>query len=486
MPLSVKITNNRCEARCVYCYEHALRDAGPTASDRPLNLSAVLAQMEKEWGEQTRLGRASGEPYLHGGEALTAGHEVVETIMRKAYELAGHTNIQTYGYLIDDRYIQIFKRYHASVGISIDGPWPLNKARVVPGRDTREITETVMRNIVRLRAEGIPVSLIVVLHKLNATPEPREKLKEWILWLKSIGVNSGRLNLMHSDYHKYGKGIELTEEEAEDAWRDLFRFTVMENDGLYWQPFRDAVDSLLGLAQGTCVFGQCPYYHAASEPVILSDGHTATCLKTGKTGKMYPRYEQWDGDSRGFGGVRYEVLPLIDWEFGGCKGCRYWRNCQGGCPAEGIGGDWRNKTRFCRAYYGLFEEAETYLRRIMPNVYLTTQAMDDEFPSKGHVGGMNPSAFRFMLYAHTGSPSSWRGDAKSYAHLPVRPPDGRKGIEGAIEHLDGGVRHLDGGHGDHHDHQDSTASAGSRPARKAEAQAPGQVQVARGAEKRAA
>src|SRR5690606_5367531 len=117
--VSVKITNVRCEAHCTYCYEHSIRDAGPQAAERPLKIDAVMKQMEREWNA----GFTSNPPYLHGGEALTAGHKVVETLMRKAYELAGCTNIQTYGYLIDDKYIEIFKKYKASVGISIDGPW---------------------------------------------------------------------------------------------------------------------------------------------------------------------------------------------------------------------------------------------------------------------------------------------------------------------------------------------------------------------------
>lgn len=485
MSLSIKITNNRCQANCVYCYENFIRDLGPEYSDRPLKLDAVLAQMEKEWAEQTRLaaGRYHGEPYLHGGEALTAGHEVVETVMRKAYELAGHTNIQTYGYLIDKRYIEIFKRYKANVGISIDGPWPLNKARVVPGRSTKEITEIVHRNILWLRSEGIPVSIITVLHKLNGTREHRDKLKEWILWLRDIGVTSGRLNLMHSDHDRYGKALELTEEEAEDAWRDLTRFVLVENDGLYWQPMHDAVSSLLGLEQGTCVFGRCQYYHAAAEPVILSDGHTANCLKTAKDGYMYPRYEQFDNDARGFGGVRYDVLPSIDQADGGCKDCPFWRNCMGGCPAEGLYGDWRNKTRFCRAYYGLFDEAAKYLKRIMPNLVLTHEAKPEEFKSTSGVQSLQPPAFRYMLREYTMTPSSWRGQARADAikridlsqGQPVRMEQNRQGWIGPHEYIDGPIHHLDSNAKNPYEHidgkvrhLDSSRAEGNSPERKQE------------------
>lgn len=456
---SIKITNARCEAACVYCYENALRDAGDEASDRPLDLQAVMAQMEREYYP------GATPPYLHGGEALLAGHDTVETLMRKAYELAGATNIQTYGYLIDDRYIEIFKRYNASVGISIDGPWPLNKARVVPHMSTKEVTELVHNNILRLRAEGIPVSIIVVLSKANATPEHLPKLKEWILWLRDIGINSGRLNLMHTDLPEYGKSLELTEDEAAHAWKELFEFCMIENDGLFWQPFHDAVSSVLGLEQGTCIFGPCEYFHADAEPVILSDGTTANCLKTAKKGHMYPRVEQYDGDHIGFGGIRYQILPKIPVEEGGCGGCKHWRSCLAGCPSEGIDGDWRNKTRFCKAYYTLFETAETHLRRLVPNMRFVSDAEQDgaTFPSNG-VHSMSPPAWRFLDPNYTARPSTWRSEARQPSNwrqpqqtqgmLPVRGGSGRWLSD--IEHIDGEMHHLDSGpHLDGPLHEDS-------------------------------
>lgn len=452
--MSIKITNMVCEANCAYCYEAVGRDM-PHKTERPLDIDAILAQMDREWQDRVRMNGGvpptEGEPYLHGGEALLAGHETIEIILKKAYELAGRTSIQTYGYLIDEKYIEMFKKYKTSVGISIDGPWPLNKARPVPGRSTKEVTELVHRNILWMRAEGIPVSIITVLTKANAAPDKLDQLKEWLLWLRDIGVKGGRLNLAHMDLKQYGKALELSEEEAEHAWRTLAEFILLEEDGLYWQPFHDATSSLLGLEQGTCVFGKCPYFHATAEPVILSDGTTANCLKTAKTGNMYPRLEQPEFDYRAFGGVRYEVLQAIPFELGakgGCGGCKYWRNCMGGCPSEGIGGDWRNKTRFCRAYYALFETADKALKRILPSIITTADAPDTAFPDDGVVG-MNPPAFARMDWRYTNSPSAWRKPMLKPEALPQMAPTsrggGRNGGNGGnqFEHFDGPVRHLD-------------------------------------------
>ena len=440
---SVKITNAGCPASCAYCYEKLLRDQG---FEKGFNLDKVIKQMEDEYKD----GGCGGVPYLHGGEALMAGHDTVRKLLRKSWELSGSSSIQTYGTLIDDEYVKLFKKYKTHVGSSVDGPWPLNKLRAIKGQKGEEVTEKLMQIIVRLRNEGISTSVICVLHRANALPEHLPKLKEWLLWLKSIGISGGRLNLMNSDHN--GKEWELSEEEAEFAWRELFRFTMLEQDGLSWQPFHDAVSSVLGLEQGTCVFADCEYYRAKDEPVVFSDGSTGNCLKTAKDGKVYPRLEQdYRPNVPGFGLVRYQVLPLIDQEAGGCKGCEYWMNCRGGCPAEGYEGDWRNKSRFCKALYGLFQEADQIVRRLMPNV-VTTSSHVASFPNGNTVIGMLPTAFARMDRNQVDRPSTWRGNkfVKPMGQAPVRKEAAATSEDGwisEIEHIDGELRHLDSDNG---------------------------------------
>ena len=61
---------------------------------------------------------------------------------------------------------------------------------------------------------------------------------------------------------------------------------------------------------------------------------------------------------------RYEALEQLD-----CKGCRYWDICGGGCPEEGLGGDWRRRTRFCEAIFDIYG-------------YIANQEGIDFFPSE--------------------------------------------------------------------------------------------------------
>lgn len=439
--LSVKVTNALCNMQCTYCYEHIYRSK---INQRAFDLEAIKRQ----------IGNENDAPYLHGGEALLAPIQVLEELFAISYQKTGYSSIQTNGTLITDKHIELFKKYNTQVGISIDGPGDLGKyRRTIDGQPTADM---VMDNIRWLRKEGVHVGIICVLTKANALPEQRERFKDWVRELKALGV-TGRMNPAEIDYPSLQK-IALTPEELEDFYRDMTRFVLTEIGG-DWLPYRDAVDSLLGLDQGTCVFGECDYYYASAERVILSDGTTASCMKTAKTGHVYPRYQ--NAGQRGFAKIRYEVLPKIEQESGGCQGCRYWRNCTGGCPAEGIGGDWRNRTRFCKGYYALFEETEKILRRVFPNITLTTDLDGSCFPHRNSVG-MNTSAFRFMIDGPNGSirPSTWRQDARQLRCPPNTSGEGRGAhaspqVTEAMPGGHGDKPHGDRPHGDHGDHGDS-------------------------------
>ncbi|WP_328404560.1 FxsB family cyclophane-forming radical SAM/SPASM peptide maturase [Nocardia sp. NBC_00403] len=63
---------------------------------------------------------------LHGGEPLLAGHRVVESVARRLHEhLADSTTlrlgIQTNGLLLDQEFLDIFRRWGIRVGVSLDG-----------------------------------------------------------------------------------------------------------------------------------------------------------------------------------------------------------------------------------------------------------------------------------------------------------------------------------------------------------------------------
>jgi len=319
----------RCNLNCRYCYNAPLRRANVYED---INLDAIKGAVKR----LVDLGW-SRDIVLHGGEPLYWPREVLEELLAFSYKLTGKSALQTNGTLIDDEVIDLFKRYNTYVGVSIDGPGELNKFRCGP-----KVTEVVINNIRRLVEEKIGVGVIIVVHRANALQPQRERLKEFILWLKELGV-TGRMNpCTHPD-----PSIQLTPQELTMFYLDMASF--LEGHGIRnWSPFRDIVGALMGKPDVVCTFRGCDPFATPGGICVDSRGEIVPCHKFAD--KMF----YYDGPSQP---TRLEVLMNTD-----CKGCRYFYNCRGGCPGNAVGFDWRNKTRWCFAWKTLFMRYERLLR----------------------------------------------------------------------------------------------------------------------------
>ena len=186
MSIEVSPVGVTCNLSCPYCYEHPMREAG-NFNEKPYDLDKMIAGLEKEGG---KFG-------LFGGEPLLTDLETLEGLWKFGLERFGSNQIQTNGTLINEKHIELFKKYKVHVGISVDGPDELNDARWAGSlEETRRRTKMSMDAADRLCDEGIPPSFIVTLHKLNATTEKLPKLKEWFKYWDSRGVYSSRLHTL--------------------------------------------------------------------------------------------------------------------------------------------------------------------------------------------------------------------------------------------------------------------------------------------------
>jgi len=325
-----------CNLQCKYCYQRETRKALKPKLE--YNLEAILKRME----EYKDLPMS-----LHGGEPLVLPKKDLEIIFKKMFELQGKSGIQTNGTLIDNDHIAMFKKYKTSVGISFDGPGILSEYR--PGsRKTEKIIE-------RLKSEGIAVGIIIVVHKANAGNNYRlKKLKNYLLKLNKMGI-TGRLNPCVG-----APEYELEEKRLIEVYLDLAEFCVKY--GLKWSPFIDIVHGLQGKSR-VCIFEGCDIYHTPAATTLLGDGSVTNCLRTNeivtrlKGPRMLIRHPiKYD--------TRDEILKQIPQEYGGCKDCKYFYACHGGCPSSGINDDWRNRTYLCNLWKSLFEYFENVLKFI--------------------------------------------------------------------------------------------------------------------------
>jgi len=339
MGLSVKPIE--CHGGCLGCYEKAVRDAGTAPA---FDGKKVLASLNTQMALDANCSWNS--PTLHGGEPLTIPLPDMEALLTAIHGKYGRSGIQTSGAMIRAEHIELFKKYKTCVGISIDGDTAeTNLGRWnAPGFDAATMTKQTLDAMRKLKEAGISTSTITVLRKYNAgTPPLRQDLVRFGRRMRDeFGVTSARFNPLIAFDERTAREEELDNDTLAKTFRALAIITFAED--LEWRPMKDFIATLQG-KPSECVFSECDPWATEAEIPIMGDGSLGVCMKWAD-GVVTLRTEK----SR----ARYEMLPQIRQESGGCKGCFWWPYCKGGCPGAGIDGDWRNRSKFCEAYREMF------------------------------------------------------------------------------------------------------------------------------------
>jgi len=262
----------------------------------------------------------------------------VEAILAKMYKLKGKSFLHTNATLIDDEWIRIFKKYKTKVGVSWDGPKELSAYR--PG------TNKVGAVIERLAKEGLIGSVLIVVSKANAGTSKRlEKLKKYLLRLHQFGISGRLLACTNAPIYELNMG------KLKKVYLDLAKFCLENN--LRWSPFTDIINGLKGKDR-VCIFMPGDPFATPSVITVLEDGSLTGCMRTDQFKGILLRHP---AQYR----TRNEILENVSQEYGGCKGCKYWTSCFGGCSFDVINNDWRNRTYLCPLWKTLFEFYEKIL-----------------------------------------------------------------------------------------------------------------------------
>lgn len=387
--MSLAIKPIACHGGCLGCYQKEIRESGVEPKFEIAKVIETLTtQMaldkENKWNS----------PTIHGGEPLLLPIDEIELILKTVFEKYGRSGIQTSGILITAEHIELFKKYKTCIGVSIDGDTAETNAGRwdAPGFDVAEMTSKTLEVLAMLKEAKISTSVIIVLRKCNAgTLALRSDLIRFALRLKDeFGVDSIRFNPLIA-FDERTKKEEIFHMSLSDIYIQLIR-KVFIDESLKWYPALDFIKILNG-GSGECVFGECDPWATEAEIPILGDGSLSVCMK--REGLIL-RTEK----SR----ARYEILPQVSQEVGGCKGCFWWMYCKGGCPGAGIDGDWRDRTRFCEAYKATFSFASSLSVFDKQAVNCNNSNHGDSHGDKPH-GDSNDPAWR---KAHP----EWKGGIK--------------------------------------------------------------------------
>lgn len=345
MGIEVRPLGVTCNIACQYCYQNPQRDAGNLATR--YDLDKIKVAIERE----------GGEFILFGGEPLLMPEADLENLWAWGLERFGRNGVQTNGTLINENHIRMFRQYKVHVGISIDGPGPLNDVRWAGTLEkTRERTAHIEQMIERLCREGLTPSVIITLHRCNATAENLPVLHDWVRHLDRIGVVSARLHVLEVEHDPVRAKYALSPAENVCA---LLSFAEMEAEltRMSLDVFRDIKWMLLADDDhATCIWKGCDPLTTEAVRGIEGFGQRSNCGRTNKDGIDYVKADQT-------GYERYIALYHTPYEHGGCQGCRFFLMCKGQCPGTAIDGDWRNRTEHCEVWMRLFEHLEERLTR---------------------------------------------------------------------------------------------------------------------------
>ena len=340
MTIELRPLGVACNIQCQYCYQNPQRDARNVGA--AYDMARMKAAIEAEGGAFS----------LFGGEALLLPLADLEDLWAWGLSKFGHNSIQTNATLITDAHLSLFRKYKVHVGISLDGPGELNDARWNGTlAKTREATAKAQANLERLCAEGRPPSLILTLHRANATADKLPRLFSWVRELHTLGVRSVRLHLLEVESAVIRSRYALSSQENIDA---LLGFLALERELklMRFDLFTDMRRMLLAQDRDiTCVWTACDPYTTRAVRGVEGFGQRSNCGRTNKDGIDFVK-----ADGAGF--ERYLSLYRTPQKHGGCQGCRFFLVCKGQCPGTAIDGDWRNRTEHCEVWKRLYAELE--------------------------------------------------------------------------------------------------------------------------------
>ncbi|WP_297646330.1 radical SAM protein [uncultured Treponema sp.] len=313
--ITVKPTNN-CNMRCKHCY-HAEEGFDNTMM-KPDYAKKMFAIAAKDYSEIFVVFHG-GEPTLWGIENFTDVLEYQEKIESEK-NVIFKNSIQTNGLLIDDKWIELFKKYNFSVGISFDGPH---------NDDLRSNTEIVYKNMCCLKEKGIKFGTLCVENGLSI-----EHFENTYNWFKNEGFNFKVLAMFMSGNALEHKELELDVIKYVDCLCKMYQKWLFDKEcNISMQTFEDLLkvsDRLYCIQYG----GSCIHNRICINP----NGDIYPCGRPYTSDFILGNISSLENFSQAFNTAAYKNLERISIERQKqCrKSCKFFGVCKGGCVSSAI------------------------------------------------------------------------------------------------------------------------------------------------------
>jgi uncharacterized protein len=332
-----------CNIDCTYCY----------LPDRTNRSRISLETIATTCKHLARDGLVSKNPEVlwHAGEPLALPVDFYErafaTIEGELGVPGVKHQVQTNATLINDRWIDLFKKWHVAVGVSLDGPPHIHDRHRVT-RSRGPTSQRALAGIAKLKQAGLKLRIICVL-----TRDSIDKPEELFAFFESIGVDGIGFNIDEAE----GPHLHSSHDGGDTAQtfrlflRRYFEMVVANNSKQNVRELNRGLGS---------VFRR--HAEASDETVpirVLTVGHNGDfgTFSPELFGLHHPEFGPLVfgnvADPRAFQNltrdIRFlEILKSIRRGIDACaRSCSYYEVCKGGLPSNKLG------------EHGTFEATET-------------------------------------------------------------------------------------------------------------------------------
>jgi len=412
-----------CNMDCTYCY--VSKEQRKDKRSFPIEHMPAIFDRMFDW--QQHFGSTD---QLHfnwsGGEVLTLPIDwwqrvfdiQKEVYARGQYTFAIENGIQTNLTLMTDEYFEFLQANHVSIGVTIDGTKDcMDKTRVFWGGHSA--FDAVMKKIHRLIEKyGFRPGIIVVLTKHNYL-----HLEEIYKFFRDLG-----LSFQINSYHYAPQSVDndqsnaLTSKEYLEVMTRLFDLWSADSGAIDIANFSRVTEFLLHGRTSLCHHAEnCTDYFYT----VRWDGGVFPCNEFG--GESFEeKYcygnlitDDWriirDNASRNALLARNLQLQAIEYDDGGCRGCRYWKGCHGGCLHSTMRDQHRRlrdsspqkvaslrDTEHCALTFGLYQYIEQRLREesanhLLPLLLFTDRTSPDAAIRKSSFYAVQRSAWQAAI-----------------------------------------------------------------------------------------
>lgn len=328
----ILLPTNECNVTCDYCFEEK--------SKIQLSLEQVATLAEQLIDHMASFQSTEANLYWQGGEVMILGPTWFENAGEIMAEVAKRAGV-TFHHFLQTNLIGwnegwnnvVHEMFGGSLGTSMDYP---NSHRRLKSGSTEKYTEVWLRAVNDVRAAGISVGMIAVLHPDSLAAGPEDF---YDFFTETAGITDFQVNMPFPGGPNEGAGT-LDSEPLAVFMEGLLKVWMRKGReaGVKVGPFSELVEQFSGLpAQLPCIWQP----NCANEFIAIdARGQTALCdcwvtsYPEHSFGNVFANDSLSSMLQSSTARDRFKERPQYLMENEECRTCEWLSMCHGGCPVR--------------------------------------------------------------------------------------------------------------------------------------------------------